>query len=67
MPLSSRLIRRRNLMVANPNVAPQIKLVFEKKNLQVCELKLLSLKQRVRYMLVEIFQRHEEFLGWTPD
>jgi hypothetical protein len=26
-----------------------------------------SLKQRIRHLLVTIFEGHEEFLGYTPD
>jgi hypothetical protein len=54
-------------MAANPNIAPQITLAFEKKNTQGRELKLTGLKQRIRSMLAEIFEGHEEFLGWTPN
>jgi hypothetical protein len=27
----------------------------------------VGFKQRVRNLLVAIFEEHEEFLGWTPD
>jgi hypothetical protein len=60
------LIERRNLM-ATPSIAPDVKLSVEKKTMQVWEPKPPSLKQRVQNLLVEIFGRHEEFLGWTPD
>jgi hypothetical protein len=67
MPASYRLIKRRNLMAAYPSIAPQITLAFEKKNIESRELKLIALKQRIRSMLAEIFEGHEEFLGWTPN
>jgi len=48
-------------------VAPEVELPVEKKPPQFHEPKPVSLKQRVRDLLVEIFEGHEEFLGWTPD
>jgi|HubBroStandDraft_1064217.scaffolds.fasta_scaffold00030_46 hypothetical protein len=57
-------------MAANPNIAPRVNPVnpvFEEKTMPVCDPQPLGLKERVRDLLVEIFERHEEFLGWTPD
>jgi hypothetical protein len=54
-------------MAANPNIAPQLELVPKKKNLEVLETESVSLKKRVRDLLMEIFEGHEEFLGRTPD
>jgi len=54
-------------MAANPNITPQVKMVFDKKTMQVCDPKPVDLTQRIRDLLVEIFEEHEEFLGWTPD
>jgi hypothetical protein len=63
---SVRLIERK-LYGANPNFVPQVKAVFEKENIKLCEPKPLTLKQRVRNLLIKIFKGHEEFLGCTPD
>jgi hypothetical protein len=54
-------------MAANPNVVPQVKTVVEKKVMRLCEPQPLTLKQRVRKLLIKIFKGHEQFLGWTPD
>jgi hypothetical protein len=54
-------------MAANPNVAPQVKTVVEKEIIRLCEPKPVTLKQRVRNLLVKMFKGYEEFLGWTPD
>jgi len=39
----------------------------EKKTLQAPEPKRVAPKQSFRDLLAEIFQGHEDFLGWTPD
>jgi hypothetical protein len=54
-------------MAANPNVIPRAKPALEKEIIRLCEPKRVSLKQRVRNLLVEMFKGYEEFLGWTPD
>jgi hypothetical protein len=54
-------------MAANPNVVPQGKTVVEKEIIRLCEPKRLTLKQRVRNLLIKMFKGYEEFLGWTPD
>jgi hypothetical protein len=54
-------------MAANPNFVPRVKTVFEKENIKLCEPKPVTLKQRVRNLLIKMFKGHEEFLGWTPD
>jgi hypothetical protein len=53
--------------MAAPSIAPQVKFPLEKKTLSVWEPNPPDLKQRVRNLLLEIFDGHEEFLGWTPD
>jgi hypothetical protein len=54
-------------MAANPNIVPQVKTVVEKEIIRLCESKRLTLKQRLRSLLIQMFKGHEEFLGWTPD
>jgi hypothetical protein len=58
-------------MAASPIIAPEEEMAFEEKTLKVYERKLtpkpLGPKQRVKDMLVTIFEGREEFLGWTPD
>lgn len=34
---------------------------------ETCEVKVVSLRERIEALLREIFEGHEEFLGWTPD
>jgi hypothetical protein len=53
--------------MAAPCVAPQVEPPVEKKATPVDKPKPVGLKQRVRDLLVAIFEGHEEFLGWTPD
>ncbi|MGO9518374.1 MAG: hypothetical protein ACLPND_15145 [Candidatus Korobacteraceae bacterium] len=53
--------------MAAPCIAPPVEMRIEKKTVRVSELKPEGLKQRVRDLLVAIFEGHEEFLGWTPD
>lgn len=60
------LIERRHLMAA-PCIAPPVEMPVEKIPLRVSEPKPVSLKERIRALLVAIFEGHEEFLGWTPD
>lgn len=54
-------------MAANPNVVPRVKAVVEKEVIRLCEAEPLTLKQRVRNLLIKMFKGYEEFLGWTPD
>jgi len=54
-------------MAANPNVIPRAKPALEKEIIRLCEPRPLTLKQRVRKLLIKIFRGHEQFLGWTPD
>lgn len=53
--------------MAAPCIAPQLEPPVEKKLTPADEPKPVGLKQRVRALLVAIFEGHEEFLGWTPD
>lgn len=53
--------------MATTLVAPEVEAPVEKEPMRVSEPKPLTLKQRVRNLLVTIFEGHEEFLGWTPD
>jgi hypothetical protein len=54
-------------MAANPNTVPQMKLACEKQTLQVVESKPVSARQRIREILLKIFEGHQDFLGRTPD
>ncbi|HKM85460.1 MAG TPA: hypothetical protein VJW96_04585 [Terriglobales bacterium] len=62
-------------MAASPCVAPQVKPVFKKRTLELCEPKhnpkprpkTIGQKPRVRDLVAEIFEGYEEFLGCTPD
>jgi hypothetical protein len=58
-------------MAAAPCVAPKVEPASENKTLKLCERKLkpkpVGWKPRVRDVVAEIFQEHEEFLGCTPD
>jgi hypothetical protein len=54
-------------MAANPNVVPQLELASEKETTQKMEPETLTLKRRVRNLLIDIFEGHEDFLGRTPD
>jgi hypothetical protein len=54
-------------MAASPNVASQVKPVLEEKILRASDPQPVALKQRVRDLLVEIFEGYIEFLGWTPN
>jgi len=55
------------VLAANPNVIPRAQPTFEKELIRLCESRPLTLKQRVRNLLIKMFKGHEEFLGWTPD
>jgi hypothetical protein len=44
-----------------------VKLDCEKRTLQIVESKPVSAKQRIRNLLVKIFEGHQDFLGRTPD
>jgi hypothetical protein len=54
-------------MAANPSFVPQAKLASEAQTLQIVEPSAVTLKKRIRDLLLEIFEGHEEFLGRTPD
>ena len=55
--------------MAAPCIAPPVEPPVEnkEKTAQVREPKPVVPKQRVRDLLVKIFEGHQEFLGWTPD
>jgi len=53
--------------MATTMVAPEVEAPVDKKPMRVSEPKPVSLKQRVRDLMIAIFEGHEEFLGWTPD
>jgi hypothetical protein len=64
----SYLARKGNFMAANPNMVVVTKVALKKQTLELCEPpKPISLKKRVRDLLLKIFKGHEEFAGWTPD
>jgi hypothetical protein len=55
-------------MAANPNIAnPRLSLHAQQTVSEPSELKLTGLRQRIEALLREVFEGHEEFLGWTPD
>ncbi len=55
-------------MAANPNIAnPSLTLPAQQAASEANELKLTALRQRIEALLREVFEGHEEFLGWTPD
>ncbi len=58
-------------MAANPNTVPQVKLHVEKRTLEIVESKPeskpVSARQRIRNLLLKIFEGHQDFLGRTPD
>lgn len=53
--------------MATTSIAPEVESPVEKKPAQVDEPKPIGWKQRIRNLLIAIFEGHEEFLGWTPD
>lgn len=54
--------------MAAPSIAkPESIPVAQEAESQTDSLKPTSLKQRIEVWLREIFEGHEEFLGWTPD
>jgi hypothetical protein len=53
--------------MAAPCIAPQVEPPVEKETLQVREPKQAASKQPPRSIPAEIFEGHEDFLGWTPD
>ena len=53
--------------MASTIIAPDVDPLVEEKREPVEEPKPVGWKQRVRELLVAIFEGHEEFLGWTPD
>src|SRR5271165_1717352 len=48
-------------------VAPEVETPVEKTRVRIDQTKPAGWKQRVRDLLIAIFEGHEEFLGWTPD
>jgi hypothetical protein len=54
-------------MAANPNTVPQVKLDCEKQTLHIVASMPVSTRQRIRDLLVKIFEGHQDFLGRTPD
>jgi hypothetical protein len=56
-------------MAACPTIAPEEEIAVEKKirKVYVPTPKPVSPKQGVKGLLFEIFEGHEDFLGWTPD
>jgi hypothetical protein len=56
-------------MVASPILAPEEDIAVVKKirKVYVPTPKPVGRNERVREMLFEIFEGHEDFLGWTPD
>jgi hypothetical protein len=55
-------------MAANSTIAiSEIKARPETKNIESCEPKIMTLKQRIQHLLREVFEGREEFLGLTPD
>jgi hypothetical protein len=55
------------LMATSSDIAPQVKLVFEKQTVEAAKQKGVGLAAPGRDLLIKIFKGHEEFLGWTPD
>ena len=53
--------------MAATSIAPQVEPPVVEKTTQVSEPKALGPKPMGRDLLAEIFEGHEEFLGWTPD
>jgi hypothetical protein len=54
--------------MAAPCIAPTVEPpVEEKKTVQVREPKPVVPQQPVRSLLLQVFEGHLEFLGWTPD
>jgi len=54
-------------MAAQTCIASPVTLRVEEKPVRVDEPGSLGWEQRVRALLVAIFEGREEFLGWTPD
>jgi hypothetical protein len=54
-------------MAANPNIIPQLKLALNDKSVPISKPNETPLNQRIHNLLREIFEAHEEFLGYTPD
>lgn len=48
-------------------IAPEVERPVEKKPVRLDQQKPAGWKQRVRELLIAIFEGREEFLGWTPD
>jgi hypothetical protein len=53
--------------MAAPCIAPQVEPPVEKETCEVCETGPVAPEQPPRSILAEIFEGHEDFLGWTPD
>jgi hypothetical protein len=56
-------------MAASPKVAPPAVPGFDLRTIKVYEPKPKppGLRERVRILLIQIFEGHQEFLGFTPD
>lgn len=52
-------------MSANP--IPKLNLDTWRTGSETYEVKVVSLRERIEALLREMFDGHEEFLGWTPD
>jgi hypothetical protein len=53
--------------MAAPSIAPQVEFPVEEKIVRTYEPTPIVPKPPVRNLLSEIFEGHEEFLGWAPD
>lgn len=53
--------------MAGTCVAPEIESPVEEKEIQGVEPKQIEPKRPVKSLLAEIFEGHQEFLGYTPD
>jgi hypothetical protein len=54
-------------MSATSVAPPQVQPPVEKKTMRDHEPESAGSKRPAKNLLVEIFEGHEEFLGWTPD
>jgi hypothetical protein len=54
-------------MAANSNIVPEVKLALNDNTVPFSKPREMSLNERVRHLLQEIFEGYEEFLGCTPD
>ena len=53
--------------MATTCIAPEVERPVEKASVRIDGPKPVGWKQRIRELLIAIFEGHEEFLGWTPD